>query len=95
VILPLARPALAAQAVLTFLGSWNSFLWPLAVLHSQTAMTLPVGMAAMAGGVAAGREPPIGSTMAAATLVTIPVILVFLAVQKQYIAGLTAASVKQ
>jgi multiple sugar transport system permease protein len=95
VILPLARPALAAQAVLTFLGAWNSFLWPLAVLHSQDAMTLPVGMAAMVGGVAAGREPPIGSSMAAATLVTIPVILIFVAVQKQYIAGLTAASVKE
>ena len=94
IILPLARPALAAQAVLTFLGSWNSFLWPLAVLHSQDAMTLPVGLAAMTGGVAAGREPPVGPSLAAATLVTIPVILIFVAVQKQYIAGLTAASVK-
>jgi ABC-type glycerol-3-phosphate transport system permease component len=95
IILPLARPALAAQAVLTFLGAWNSFLWPLAVIRSQTAMTLPVGMAAMVGGVTAGREPPIGASMAAATLVTIPVIIIFVAVQKQYIAGLTAASVKQ
>jgi len=95
VILPLARPALAAQAVLTFLGSWNSFLWPLSVLHTQEAMTLPVGLASMIGGVTAGSEPPIGPSMAAATLVTIPVILIFLLVQKQYIAGLTAASVKQ
>ncbi len=95
VILPLARPALASQAVLTFLGSWNSFLWPLAVLHNMQTMTLPVGMASMMGGVTAGSEPPIGSSMAAATLVTIPVILVFVAVQKQYITGLTAASVKQ
>lgn len=95
IILPLARPALAAQGVLTFLGAWNSFLWPLAVLRAQTAMTLPVGMAAMAGGITAGREPPIGASMAAATLVTIPVILIFVAVQRQYIAGLTAASVKQ
>jgi multiple sugar transport system permease protein len=95
IILPLARPALAAQAVLTFLGSWNSFLWPLAVLHSQDAMTLPVGLAAMTGGVAAGREPPIGPSLAAATLVTIPVVILFVAVQRQYIAGLTAASVKQ
>jgi multiple sugar transport system permease protein len=94
VVLPLTRPALAAQAVLTFLGSWNSFLWPLAVLHNQLTMTLPVGMAAMVGGVTAGSEPPIGASMAAATVVTIPVILIFVAVQKQYIAGLTAASVK-
>jgi ABC-type glycerol-3-phosphate transport system permease component len=94
VMLPLARPALAAQAVLSFLGSWNSFLWPLSVLHTQEAMTLPVGLASMIGGVTAGSEPPIGPSMAAATLVTIPVILIFLSVQKQYIAGLTAASVK-
>lgn len=95
VVLPLARPALAAQAILTFLGSWNSFLWPLAVLHTQDAMTLPVGMASMIGGVTAGSEPPIGASMAAATLVTVPVIIIFISVQKQYIAGLTAASVKQ
>jgi ABC-type glycerol-3-phosphate transport system permease component len=95
IMLPLARPALAALGVLTFLGSWNSFLWPLSVLRQQTAMTLPVGMASILGGVTAGSEAPIGATMAGATLIIIPVILVFIAVQKQYIAGLTAASVKQ
>jgi ABC-type glycerol-3-phosphate transport system permease component len=95
IILPLARPALAAQAVLTFLGTWNSFLWPLSVLRTAENMTLPVGMASMIGSVTAGSEPPIGASMAAATLVTIPIIVVFLSVQKQYIAGLTAASVKQ
>ena len=95
IILPLSRPALAAQAILTFLGSWNSFIWPLAVLHTQKALTLPVAMAAVIGGVTSGREPPVGASMAAATLITIPVILIFIALQKQYIAGLTAGSVKQ
>jgi ABC-type glycerol-3-phosphate transport system permease component len=95
IMLPLARPALAAQAVLTFLGSWNSFLWPLAVLHDRNFLTLPVGMSTMIGSVTAGSEPPVGASMAAATLVSIPVILVFVAVQKQYVAGLTAASVKE
>jgi ABC-type glycerol-3-phosphate transport system permease component len=95
VMLPLARPALAAQAVLTFLGSWNSFLWPLSVLRNRDFMTLPVGMSTMIGSVSAGSEPSIGATMAAATLVSIPVIIVFISVQKQYIAGLTAASVKE
>lgn len=94
VMLPLARPALAALAVLTFLGSWNSYLWPLSVLRTRENLTLPVGVASMIGGVTAGSEPPWGATMAAATLVTIPIILVFIAVQKQYIAGLTAASIK-
>jgi multiple sugar transport system permease protein len=95
VMLPLARPALAAQAVLTFLGAWNSFLWPLSVLRNRDFMTLPVGMSTMVGSVSAGSEPAIGATMAAATLVSIPVIIVFISVQKQYIAGLTAASVKE
>ncbi|MCA0454817.1 MAG: carbohydrate ABC transporter permease [Chloroflexi bacterium] len=95
VMLPLARPALAAQAVLTFLASWNSFLWPLAVLRNRDFLTLPVGLSTMIGSVTAGSEPPVGATMAAATLVSIPVILVFVAVQKQYVAGLTAASVKE
>jgi ABC-type glycerol-3-phosphate transport system permease component len=95
VMLPLARPALAAQAVLTFLGAWNSFLWPLSVLRNRDFMTLPVGMSTMVGSVSAGSEPAIGATMAAATLVSIPVIIVFISVQKQYVAGLTAASVKE
>jgi multiple sugar transport system permease protein len=94
IILPLARPALGALAVLTFLGSWNSFLWPLTVLRNQVNMTLPVGLANMAGGITAGSEPPVGASMAAATLVTIPVIFVFLWMQRYYVEGLTAASVK-
>ena len=95
VMLPLARPVLAAEGVLTFLGSWNSFLWPLSILHTREYMTLPVGMSTMIGSVSAGSEPSVGATMAAATLVSIPVILVFVAVQKQYVAGLTSASVKE
>lgn len=95
IVLPLSRPALAAQAVLTFLGAWNSFLWPLSILRGTNMFTLPVGMNNMIGGVTAGSEPPIGASMAAASLVIIPVILVFIAVQKQYVAGLTAGSIKQ
>jgi ABC-type glycerol-3-phosphate transport system permease component len=95
IMLPLARPALAALAVLTFLGSWNSYLWPLAVLRTRENMTLPVGVASMIGSVTAGSEPPWGAAMAAATLVTIPIIAVFVSVQRQYVAGLTAASVKE
>jgi multiple sugar transport system permease protein len=95
IMLPLARPALAALAVLTFLGSWNNYLWPLTVLRTRENMTLPIGVASMIGGVTAGSEPPWGATMAAATLVTIPIIIVFISVQKQYVAGLTAASVKE
>jgi ABC-type glycerol-3-phosphate transport system permease component len=95
IMLPLMRPALAAQAILTFLGSWNSFLWPLTVLRNRDSMTLPIGTVSMMGGITAGSEPPVGASMAAATLITIPVIIVFLMVQRYYISGLTAAGVKE
>jgi multiple sugar transport system permease protein len=95
IMLPLLRPALAAQAVLTFLGSWNSYLWPLAVLRARENLTLPVGLASIVGSVTAGSEPPIGASMAAAALITIPIVLVFVSVQGQYVSGLTAASVRE
>ena len=95
IMLPLMRPALAAQAVLTFLGSWNSFLWPLTVLRAEESKTLPIGTAGIMGSLMAGSEPPVGASMAAATLITIPVIIVFLMVQRYYISGLTAAGVKE
>ncbi len=95
VMLPLMRPVLAAQAILTFLGSWNSYLWPLTVMRNRDSMTLPVGMVSMMGSITAGSEPPVGASMAAATLITIPVIIVFLFVQRYYISGLTAAGVKE
>jgi multiple sugar transport system permease protein len=95
IMVPLMRPALAALAVLQFLGTWNSFLWPLAVLRRSENMVLPVGLQLMSGSITAGSEAPIGASMAAATLVIIPVMIVFVAVQKHYVAGLTAASVKE
>lgn len=94
VMLPLMRPALATVGILQFLATWNSFLWPLTVLRSTESMTLPVGLATMMGGVTAGSEPPIGAAMAGSTLVVIPVMIIFLMMQRHYIAGLTAGSVK-
>lgn len=99
VVLPLLRPAFAVLALTTFLGSWNSFLWPLVVLRTEAKLTLPVGLAALnalGGGTAGGgsQETKFGIIMAAATLVALPVMLIFLGLQKQFIAGLTVGSVK-
>ncbi len=94
IVLPIVRPGLATLAIITFISSWNSFLWPLVVLRNDTAMTLPVGLATMLGGVQAGSAPPYGPAMAASTLVSIPAIVLFLLVQRQYIAGLTSGAVK-
>lgn len=93
-IIPLAAPGLATLGIITFLQTWNNFLWPLTVLRREEVMTLPVGMATMLSGVAAGSAPPFGPAMAASVLVSLPIIAVFVYLQRYYIAGLTFGAVK-
>jgi multiple sugar transport system permease protein len=93
VVLPILRPGLAALGIWTFLSSWNSYIWPLMILRGDTNLTLPVGVASMQAQ-AAGSATPFGEIMAAATLMSLPVIVLFVFVQRYFIAGLTAGSVK-
>jgi multiple sugar transport system permease protein len=93
VVLPILRPGLAALGIWTFLSSWNSYIWPLMILRGDTNLTLPVGVATMQAQ-AAGSATPFGEIMAAATLMSLPVIVLFVLVQRYFIAGLTAGSVK-
>ena len=93
VVLPILRPGLAALGIWTFLSSWNSYIWPLMILRGDTNLTLPVGVATMQAQ-AAGSATPFGEIMAAATLMSLPVIVLFVFVQRYFIAGLTAGSVK-
>jgi multiple sugar transport system permease protein len=90
VIFPLAAPGMATLAIFTFLGAWNDFLWPLIVTNTNAARTLPVGLAMLA------RKNTVnwGQTMAGTALVAAPMILVFLLLQRRFIEGLTAGSVK-
>ncbi len=94
IIVPLIRPAMGTLAIITFLGSWNSFLWPLVILRSDAMMTLPIGLARLTENVP-GKTRDFGVIMAAATLVSVPVIAVFMAMQRQFISGLLSGSVKQ
>ncbi len=91
VVAPLLRPVLASLAVFTFLGSWNDFMWPLIVLTDARLQTLPVALASLA------REHVQDSEMmmAGSVLTVLPVLLLFLALQKQYIQGLLLGSVKE
>ena len=91
IALPLVRPALAVLAVLAFMGSWNDFVWPLVVLRSRELQTLPVIMAGMVG----TYRMEYGVVMAASLLSTMPILLLFLALQKQFLAGLAVGAVKQ
>jgi multiple sugar transport system permease protein len=90
VILPISRPVLATLAILTFMTTWNDFMWPLIVLTDQKRYTLPVAMASLVGEHALDVE----LMMAGAVVTVLPVLVVFLALQRHYVAGLTAGSVK-
>ncbi len=93
IVIPLVRPGLTTLAILTFLGSWNSFIWPLIVLRGNEVITLPVGIASM-GSEATGSAVPYGEMMAAATMVSVPIILLFIMLQRHFISGLTIGAVK-
>lgn len=90
IVFPLALPGMATLAIFTFLGAWNDFLWPLLVTSSDQMRTLPVGVALLA------RRNTInwGNTMAGTALASLPMIVVFLVLQRRFIEGLTAGAVK-
>ncbi|MCP5149746.1 MAG: carbohydrate ABC transporter permease [Ectothiorhodospiraceae bacterium] len=90
VVLPLSTPGLVATAILCFIFSWNNFQFAL-VLGGFDVSTAPVSVFKYADPEAGGS----GQMMAAATLVTIPVFIIVLAIQKQMAAGLTMGGVKQ
>ncbi len=93
VALPLAAPALAALAIFTFINAWNSFMWPLIATHSESMRTLPVGMAALKGSFRDTTDWTV--LMAGATLSVLPVVVVFLLGQKQFMKGILAGSLKE
>jgi len=91
IILPLCGPALATLGILTFLGSWNNFLWPLVVAQSEDKYTLPVALALYSTG---QNSTNYGLLLAGATVVIIPVLVVFLIFQKRFIEGIATTGLK-
>lgn len=90
IVLPLVRPSLATFAVLSFIASWNSFLWPLVIISSQKLMTLPVGLSNLQG----EHLTAWNLVMAGATISVIPILLVYLVAQKQIVRGFVLSGVK-
>lgn len=90
IVLPLLKPVLVTLATFTFLGSWNDFMWPLIVLSDSGLHTLPVALSNLA------REHVQDSElmMAGSVLTVLPVLLLFLALQRYYLQGLLLGSVK-
>jgi multiple sugar transport system permease protein len=91
VILPLCGPALATLGILTFLTSWNNFLWPLVVAQTEEKYTLPVALALYSVGQNATQY---GLLLAGAVVVVIPVIAVFLVLQRHIMQGIAMTGIK-
>jgi multiple sugar transport system permease protein len=91
IALPACRPILVTLALFTFLGSWNDFLWPLVVLSDDALQTLPVALANLAG----EHVMDVELMMAGAVLTVAPVVVLFVALQRYYLAGLLAGAVKE
>ena len=90
IVMPALKPILVTLAIFSFLGAWNDFMWPLIVLSDQSLQTLPVALASLSREHVQDNE-----LMMAGSVVTIlPVLLLFLALQRYYIQGLLLGSVK-
>jgi multiple sugar transport system permease protein len=89
-VVPLLRPILITLAILTFLATWNDFMWPLIVLTDQKLHTLPVALAGLSREHVQDNE----LMMAGAVITVVPVLALFLAMQRYYIAGILAGGVK-
>ena len=91
IMLPLSTPALATLGILTFTGSWNDFLGPLVFLDSSEKLTLPVGVALFQSSYASEYA----LTLAASTICTAPVLVIFFIFSKQIIRGISTAGLKE
>lgn len=91
IVIPLATPVLVTLAIFTFLGTWNDFLWPLIALTDNSMYTLPVALANLMG--EHTKDPEL--MMAGSVVTIIPVIIVFLVLQKYYVRGIMMGGVKE
>jgi multiple sugar transport system permease protein len=90
IILPLSAPALGTLAIVTFTGQWNNLLWPLVVINKKRLYTLPLGLALLRS----EFQVNYGITSAAAFLSTLPLMIVFIFLQRYFMEGLTVGAVK-
>jgi len=90
IILPLIKPALATIGIFTFMGTWNDFMGPLIYLSDQELYPLSLGLFALK--VVQGGN--YGLMMAASVLMTLPIIILFFAAQRQFIQGITLTGMK-
>lgn len=90
VVLPLSRPALATLAVITFLASWNDFLWPLLILKDRSLQTLPPGLRTLQS----SYTSEYGVIMAGAVVVAIPVLILYMLLQRYIVQSIASTGLK-
>lgn len=91
IVLPSMKPALAATAIYLFMMQWNNFMWPLVATTSQDMYTIPVALSSLIG----ISMIDYGQIMVGITIATIPIIIFFLLLQKQFISGMLGSAVKE
>jgi trehalose/maltose transport system permease protein len=93
ILLPLTAPALATTGILGFIGAWNEYLFALTFTVTDTAAkTVPIAVSTLSGRIA--RQEPVGEIMAAALIITVPLIILVIIFQNRIVEGLTAGAVK-
>jgi multiple sugar transport system permease protein len=90
IFLPLSKPLLATQVIFTFQGNWNSFLWPVLLTTSNDMYTLPVGLNSFYGQYNAYWN----NVLAGVIMLTLPMIIIFLIFQKQFVKGISTSGIK-
>lgn len=90
IVIPVIQPILVTLAVFTFLSAWNDFMWPLIVLSDDAKYTLPVALASLSG----EHVQDTGLMMAGSVLTVLPVVVLFIVLQRAYIRGVMMGSVK-
>jgi ABC-type glycerol-3-phosphate transport system permease component len=94
VMLPLSKPALSTVTILTFISSWNNFLWPMITLSTNSLKTLPVGIAQFMGFAGTSAVFHYGTALAAACMAVIPTTIVFLLLQRYFVEGIASTGIK-
>ncbi|MCI1135954.1 carbohydrate ABC transporter permease [Enterococcus gallinarum] len=90
VYFPLAKPALTTLGIMTFQAGWNAFMWPMIVLNADEMKTIQVGLAAFQY----NYNTNYGSLMAGTILATLPVLVLFIFAQRNYVQGMADAGIK-
>lgn len=91
IVLPLCRPVLATVGILTFLGSWNNFLWPLVVATTEEKYTLPVALALYSVG---QNQTHYGLLLAGSVVVVTPILIIFFVLQRHFVRGIATSGLK-